>query len=143
MSNRTRFNIHKILNKSSNYPYNFKNILYNDFHADLVQVKLEAGKGDATSDSSDLEGDLKFAFYQDEFLDKLREADRNHARVTVQDLVEFNADEKLTKQVNSKAAATDMRWIDRDVGINKGNDKNSSRTNYQIEDISDDEGSFE
>lgn len=63
MSNRTRFNIHKTLNKSANYPYNFKNILFNDFHTDLVQVKLEAGKGDATSDSSDLEGDLKFAFY--------------------------------------------------------------------------------
>lgn len=39
MSTRTRFNLHRVLQRSGNYPYNFQNILYNDFHDDLIRVK--------------------------------------------------------------------------------------------------------
>lgn len=44
MSTRTRFNLHRLLGRTGNYPYNFKNILYNDFHDDLVRIKDENKK---------------------------------------------------------------------------------------------------
>jgi hypothetical protein len=44
ISTRTRFNLHRAIQKSANYPYTHRNILYNDFYADLVQVKVEGQK---------------------------------------------------------------------------------------------------
>ncbi len=39
MSTRTRFNLHRLLQRTGNYPHSFRNILYNDFYDGLVVLK--------------------------------------------------------------------------------------------------------
>ncbi|MBS1889793.1 MAG: hypothetical protein JST59_00740 [Actinobacteria bacterium] len=110
MSTRTRFNLHRVLQRSGNYPYNFRNILYNDFHDDLVRLKEENQKED--EGDSDMENDLLSTYYEDEFMNRLRKVDRNYAKVSKADIIDTLTEDRHLKQGAQKTAVTDIRWVD-------------------------------
>lgn len=108
VSTRTKFRLHNVMNKSGNYPYTFKNILYNDFYADLVKVELDQAKEE--EQDSDMENDLMLAYYEEDYLDRLRTVDRNYAKVTKDDLVEIKEEERVVKVPTNKVTVSYITW---------------------------------